>query len=92
MKKVPKLYMMPLADENLVHYLKRAHLQSMIWKAADQDIPLRANSQQYGWKLEDGILQPSVECHPLDPSSIMRVIPATAIVQESSRLHNCIIV
>ena len=74
MKDTPKLNMLPPTDENLVHHLKRAHLQCMIWKAADQDNPPKVDQQQFGWEIKDDLLRPSIDGCPPAPPSIMKVI------------------
>ena len=58
--KAPAIKNLPPTDEALEHHLMRAHLQTMIWRAADQQGPPAVSFEitNFGWKVLDGIPHP----------------------------------
>ena len=54
--------------------VQRAHLQMLLWKAADQQGPPDVSIADYGWKIDDGITCPSNDSGPPGPRLLMNVI------------------
>ena len=48
---------LPPTSTNLLHHMLRAHLQVMLWKAADHQAPPdeSANITHFGWDIQDSI-------------------------------------
>ncbi len=72
---MPPIKAFPPTDAALDCHILRAHLQCMLWKAADQQGPPTVDVTKYGWSIGgDGILQPvtgiTVTCAP----ELMKVI------------------
>ena len=61
-KKPPPLKKLPPTDANLQLHVLRAHLQMILWKAADQrDPPEEArNIANFGWNIERSAITPAV--------------------------------
>ena len=55
-KKNPALKNLPPTDQNLLLHTLRAHLQMLLWKAADKDKPPAAASDitNFGWEITQG--------------------------------------
>ena len=58
---------LPPTDQSLAYHVKRAHLQALIWKAADQQSPPVVDINQFGWEMKDGTPHPIASNAP--PSS-----------------------
>ncbi len=72
-KKSPKVSILPPTSPNLLQHALRAHLQVMLWKAADQLAPPTesADITQFGWEYRDCIPVPVVaNCDPAPPQLI----------------------
>lgn len=65
---------LPPTDINLYMHVRRAHLQVMLWKAADQQDPPDVSIFQYGWELKEGIVSPCIDTGPPGPPLLMNVI------------------
>ena len=61
-KKSPKVMALPPTSTNLLQHVLRAHLQVMLWKAADHQAPPdeSANITHFGWDIQDSIPIPVV--------------------------------
>ena len=66
--------LLPPTDTNLYLHVRRAHLQMLLWKAADQQGPPDVSIADYGWKIDDGITCPSIDSGPPGPPLLMNVI------------------
>ena len=66
--------LLPPTDTNLYLHVRRAHLQMLLWKAADQQGPPDVSIAEYGWKIDDGITCPSIVSGPPGPPLLMNVI------------------
>lgn len=75
-KKPPKLNKLPPTDANLELHVLRAHLQMLLWKAADQrDPPLEAgNIANFGWNIEGSTITPAVSTAPVAPQALLDVV------------------
>ena len=65
---------LPPTDLNLFLHVKRAHLQMLLWKAADQLGPPDVSITEYGWEIQDGLICPSIYSGPPGPPLLMNVI------------------
>ena len=65
---------LPPTETNLLLHIKRAHLQVMLWKAADQQGPPQVDITQFGWDLKDGVPCPSFDSGPPAPVGLIDVI------------------
>ena len=73
-KKPPPLKKLPPTDNNLQLHVLRAHLQMMLWKAADQRHPLvdARDIRRFGWDVkESGVVTPSVSNAPAAPQGLL---------------------
>ena len=53
-----RIMALPPTETNLYLYVRRAHLQTMLWKAADQQGPPNVDITTFGWELTEGIHHP----------------------------------
>ena len=60
----------------------RAHLQTMIWRAADQQGPPAVSFEitNFGWKVSDGIPHPITTLANIAPYELMQVVSCTCKV------------
>ena len=75
-KKPQPLKKLPPTDANLQLHVLRAHLQMLLWKAADQsDPPEEARKiADFGWNVNGSIITPSVSTAPVAPQALLDVI------------------
>ena len=75
-KKSPKIMSLPPTSANLLQHLLRAHLQVMLWKAADQLGPSQESEciTNFGWKIQDGIPIPVIAQGDSAPPELIDVI------------------
>ena len=61
-KKSPKIMALPPTSVNLLQHVLRAHLQVMLWKAADCEAPPNESTDitLFGWIIQDNIPVPAV--------------------------------
>ena len=57
-KDPPKIKSLPPTDKSAIEHVKRARLQVLIWRAADQNDPPAAHLSMFGWKIEEDIPVP----------------------------------
>ena len=75
-RKPPPLKKLPPTDNLQLHVL-RAHLQMMLWKAADQRRPPvdARDIRRFGWDVkEGGVVTPSVSNAPVAPQGLLDVV------------------
>jgi hypothetical protein len=62
-----RLMSLPPTDANLAFHIRRAHLQVILWKSADQQGPNHLDITNYGWKIVDELPAPvyDTDVHPL---------------------------
>ena len=53
-----RIMALPPTDANLLLHIQRAHLQMILWKAADQQGPPDVDMTHFGWKMKEGIPSP----------------------------------
>ena len=82
-KKSPNLMALPPTSGKLLQHTLRAHLQVMLWKAADQQGPpaQSTNITQFGWEIKDGIRVPAVAQGDPAPPELINVIRCQCKVQ-----------
>ena len=74
-KKSPKVKALPPTSPNLFLHVLRAHLQAMLWKAADQQSPDESTSlTDFGWKIRDDVPVPAVAERDPAPPQLSDVI------------------
>lgn len=75
-KKPPKVMSLPPTSPNLLHHILRAHLQVMLWKAADNVAPPdeSADITTFGWEYQDGIPTPVLSKADPAPPVLLDVI------------------
>ncbi|CAM1319304.1 Uncharacterised protein g7168 [Pycnogonum litorale] len=57
-KDPPKIQTLPPTDKSAIEHIKRARLQVLIWRAADQIEPPADNIFLFGWRIEDDVPVP----------------------------------
>ena len=71
---VPTLKSLPPTDDSLALHLKRAHIQAMLWKAADRDQPPNVCLCDFGWEMSAGTPSPVRASKPVGLPELMKVI------------------
>ena len=80
-KKPPPLKKLPPTDNNLQLHVLRAHLQMMLWKAADQRHPPvdARDIRRFGSDVkEGGVFTPSVSYAPVVPQGLLDIVSCSA--------------
>ena len=72
--KALKLMSLPPTEQNLLLHILRAHLQTILAKAADQQGPPDLDVMKYGWDIKDGIPTTAISDQPPGPKGLMDVI------------------
>ena len=62
-----RIMLLPPTDTNLYLHVRRAHLQMLLSKAADQQGPSDVSISENGWKTDDGITYPNIDSGPPGP-------------------------
>lgn len=73
-KEPPKVKSLPPTDDAAVQHIRRARLQVLIWRAADQMAPPDTDITQYGWKIENNMLTPVAGTSAIAPPSVLQSI------------------
>ena len=69
-----RIMSLPPTDKNLYLHVRRAHLQMLIWKAADKQGPPNVSITEYGWEVKDGMICPCIDVVPPGPPLLMNVL------------------
>ena len=80
---------LPPTDQNLAHHMRRAHLQAMLWKAADQLGPPDISITDYEWEIKDGIPNPTLDGGPPGPKELIDVISCRCKAEGKVCKGNC---
>ena len=82
-KKHPPLKKLPPTDANLQLHVLRAHLQMLLWKAADQhDPPEEAgNIVNFGWSIEGSTVTPAISTEPVAPQALLDVVSCSCTAE-----------
>ena len=75
-KNSPKVRALPPTSMNLLQHVLRAHLQVMLWKAADHQAPPDESTaiSQFGWEIQNGIPVPVIAQNAPAPPELIGVI------------------
>jgi len=75
-KKNPKVMALPQTSANHLQHAMHAHLQIMLWKAADQQTPLAVSVTitDFGWEVKNGIPVPVMATGDSAPPELVDVI------------------
>ncbi|KAG0710359.1 hypothetical protein GWK47_002488 [Chionoecetes opilio] len=65
---------LPPTDANLLFHMLRAHHQTMLWKAADQNNDPKLNITEFGWEVINNVPTPEIASGPPAPPELMKVI------------------
>ena len=94
-KRPPPLKKLPPTDSNLQLHVPRAHLQIMLWKAADKGHPPvdARDIRRFGWDVnEGGVVTPSVSNAPVAPHGLLDVVSCSSSAERkacSDKRCNC---
>lgn len=69
-----RIMALPPTEKNLLLHVQRAHLQMLLWKAADQQGPPHVDITEFGWEMKDGIPSPRYDTGPPAPRDLLDVI------------------
>ena len=73
-KKPPKLKNLPPTDLNLALHVRSAHLQMLLWKAADKPSAPVLDITNYGWDTDNNTVMPCISRDPVAPPGLLDVI------------------
>ena len=65
---------LPPTETNLYLHVCSAHLQTMLWKAVDQQGPPTENITTFGWEVTEGIPSPCIATRLHAPQDLIDVI------------------
>ena len=88
-KDTSKIQTLPPTDDALKELIKCAHLQTMIWKAADQPRPPDITITDFGWDIVDGIPNPRSGVSEVAPADLMKVIACGCSTQTPCSRGTC---
>ena len=89
-KNPPPLKSLPPTDANLALHVQRAHLQMLLWKAADNSDPPDIQLTDYGWEVkEHEHVMPAVSREPAAPSKLMDVISCSCKAEGKACSGRC---
>ena len=87
LKKLPPPLKKLPTDNNLQLHVLRAHLQMMLWKAADQrHPPVDARGiRRFGWDVKEfGVVTPSVSNAPVAPQGLLDVVSCSCSAERKA--------
>ena len=79
-KTPPALKTLPPTEPNALHHGRRAHLQVLIWKAADRPVPPEVDLTEFGWNKKEGkkegeeVIMPILDASPIAPPALLDMI------------------
>ena len=89
-KNPPPLKSLPPTDAYLALHVQRAHLQMLLWKAADKFDPPDIQLTDYGWEVkEHEHVMPAVSREPAAPSKLMDVISCSCKAEGKACSGRC---
>lgn len=86
--KTPKIKSLPPTDEGIIEHLRRAHLQTMVWKFANQKDPPIVDLSKFGWKIET-IPVPKYGVTDIAPKDVLKVIACSCSTANACSRNNC---
>ena len=89
-KNPPPLKCLPPTDVNLGYHIQRAHLQVMLWKAADRSSPPAVQITDYGWEIKaNNDVMPVLSKEPIAPGQLMDVISCNCKAEGTACSKRC---
>lgn len=88
-KDTPKIKSLPPTDLALNEHIKRAHLQTMLWKAADQKNPPEVDISDFGWNITAGVPIPHTGVSVVAPVELMKVVACGCTALNTCSRNNC---
>ena len=85
-RSTPSIKTLPPTDASLECHILRAHLQTMLWKAADKKDPPSVDYTQYGWEMIDGTLRPKTGISTACAPEIMKVVACIVVAHHPSHV------
>ena len=85
---VRRLKSLPQTDDSLALHLKRDHIQAMLWKASDRNLPPNVCLGDYGWDISAGTPSPVRASKHVEPPGIMKVIACSCRSDTPCRRKN----
>ena len=79
--KLMRIMSLPPTDNNLLHHMKRAHLEMILWKAADKKGPPKVDFIKLGWTMKDGIPMPTFAADSPAPPELLNVLSCTCKIE-----------
>ena len=73
-KAMPRLRNLPPNSTNPLTRVQRAHMQTTLWKAADQHSPPDIYISNFRWEMKACVLLPCIDPGPTGPPALMDVI------------------
>ena len=88
-KNPPKIMALPPTSANSSYHVLWAHLQVMLWKAADHQAPPSesADITNFGWDMQEGIPVPKMNQNDPVPPNLMDVIRCQCRAKEKNAVH-----
>ena len=82
-KKPPLLKILPPTDANLQLHVLRAHLQVLLWKAADQRDPPEETRDiaNFDWSIDGSIITPTVSTAPVAPQAPLDLVSCSCTAE-----------
>ena len=89
-KNPPPLKSLPPTNMNLALHIRRAHLQIMLWKAADKANPPAVKITDYGWDVDaNNEVMPVLSREPIAPEQLMDVISCSCHAEGKACSGRC---
>ena len=73
-KEPPKIKCLPPTDDAALQHIRRARLQVLLWRAADQMEPPELDITQYGWKIQNNIPTPVSGVSAIAPRALLQCV------------------
>ena len=83
-----KVTSLPPTQQNLFLHILRAHLQTILAKAANQVAPPKLHITKYGWEIKDNIPVPSISDRPPGPKDLMDMVKCIERLQWTNAPRN----
>ena len=85
-----RMMTLPPTETNLCLYVRRSHLQTMLWKAADQQGPPNVDITKFGWEVTEGIPSLCIATGLHAPQCLIDVINCGFKAERTARsTENC---
>ena len=88
-KNTPTIKRLPHNDLALNEHIKRAHLQNMLWKAADKDEPAVVSISEFGWDVIEGVPTPRTGASQCAPPELMKFVACECSGQSACARKKC---